>query len=239
MKGREGPDLISIGRDAIGLFPALDPPVVIVVRCFSSRGAASSRRPAGYLQVRLPMLWTIGHSTRPIDDFLDVLEAHRIELVADVRRFPGSRRLPQYGAESLAAALEARGIAYLWIPELGGRRRASGADGDDDDSAWRHPAFRAYAAHVASEEFAEGLFTLLTCAHGLRTAVMCAEVLWWRCHRRLIADVAVSLGMPVGHIRDAQTAEEHRLTAPARIVGGLLSYAAARRSSKQGKDEQG
>lgn len=172
-----------------------------------------------------PVLWTVGHSTRPLESFLDVLGAHQIEVIADVRRFPGSRRFPQYGAEPLAAALAARGIAYLWIPELGGRRRgAAGAAGEGGESAWRHPAFRAYAAHTASEEFAEGLFALLMSAHGLRTAVMCAELPWWRCHRRIIADVVLSLGVPVEHIRDAGPPAPHRLTPPARLVGGRLSY---------------
>jgi uncharacterized protein (DUF488 family) len=167
-----------------------------------------------------PAIRTVGHSTRPLETFLAVLEAHGIELIADVRRFPGSRRLPQYGAEPLARALAARGIDYLWLPELGGRRRAPGGG-----SAWRHPAFRAYAAHMMSEEFAEGLFALLMAAPGLRTALLCAEMLWWRCHRRLIADVLVSLGLPVEHLRDAGPAEPHRLMPPARLVGGRLTYA--------------
>jgi uncharacterized protein (DUF488 family) len=169
-----------------------------------------------------PEVWTVGHSTRPIDAFLAVLEARRIELVADVRRFPGSRHVPQYGAQRLTTALQARGIAYLWIPELGGRRRVPSAAAD---SAWRHAAFRAYATHITSEEFAAGLFALLMAARGLRTAVMCAELLWWRCHRRLIADVLVSLGLPVAHIRDAGPAEPHRLAPPARLVAGRLTYA--------------
>lgn len=174
------------------------------------------------------MLWTVGHSTRPLEEFLDVLGAHRIELVADVRRFPGSRRLAQYGAEPLASALAAHGIAYLWIPELGGRRRApAGVPGAAEASAWRHPAFRAYAAHIESAEFADGLFELLMAADGLRTAAMCAELLWWRCHRRLIADVVLSLGMPVAHVRDAGPAEMHRLAPPARLVNGRLTYAAS------------
>lgn len=167
-------------------------------------------------------VWTIGHSTRPLDDFLGALGAHRIELVADVRRFPGSRRLPHYAGDPLAGALEAQGIAYRWLPQLGGRRRP---DPDSPNTGWRHPAFRAYADHVETEEFAEGLFELLMLAHGLRTAVVCAEVLWWRCHRRLIADVLLSLGVPVMHIRDAQQSEPHRLAPPARLVGGRLLYA--------------
>ena len=169
-------------------------------------------------------VWTLGHSTRPIADYLAVLEAHRIEAIADVRRFPGSRRLPQYESGALAAALAARGVAYQWLPALGGRRRA---DPDSRNLGWRHPAFRGYADHVASEEFAEGLQELVTTAHGLRTAVMCAEVLWWRCHRRLIADVLTFLGYDVLHVRDESAPEPHRLAAPARIVRGRLTWASA------------
>jgi uncharacterized protein (DUF488 family) len=166
-------------------------------------------------------IWTIGHSTRSLDHFVAALAAHDIELVADVRRFPGSRRLPQFASETLERSLATHGIAYRWFPSLGGRRRPAP---DSPNVAWRHAAFRAYADHLATEEFADGLFELLMLAHGLRTAVMCAEVLWWRCHRRLIADVLVSLGAPVVHIRDERIAEPHRLAPPARVVAGRLDY---------------
>ena len=169
-----------------------------------------------------PTVWTLGHSTRPIDEFLDVAAAHGIELIADVRRFPGSRRLPQYASPAFEDALAARGIAYRWFPALGGRRRP---DAESVNVGWRHPAFRAYADHVATEEFAAGLFELLLVAPGLRTAVTCAEILWWRCHRRLIADVLTTLDVSVLHIRDAGTAEPHRLAPPAHLVGGRLTYA--------------
>ena len=169
-------------------------------------------------------LWTIGHSTRPLGEFIAVLESHRIEAIADVRRFPGSRRLPQFQSANLEEALEAHGIAYRWLAPLGGRRRP---DPHSPNRGWRHPAFRAYADHVASEEFAQGFFELVNMARGLRTALMCAEVLWWRCHRRLIADVATSLGAEVVHIRDAKKAELHRLAPPARLVRGTLTYAEA------------
>lgn len=168
-----------------------------------------------------PTVWTIGHSTRPFDEFVAVLDAHAIELVADVRRFPGSRRLPHYAGPALETGLAERDVAYRWIAALGGRRRP---DPDSPNVGWRHPAFRAYADHVATEAFAEGLHELLTVAHGLRTAIMCAEVLWWRCHRRLVADVLTSLGVGVVHLRDARTAEPHRLAPPARLVGGWLTY---------------
>jgi uncharacterized protein (DUF488 family) len=168
-----------------------------------------------------PTVWTVGHSTRSFDELLAVLDAYGVELVADVRRFPGSRRLPQYSASALEASLGAHGIAYHWLPALGGRRRPTA---DSSNLAWRHPAFRAYAEHIATEEFADGLFELLMLAGGLRTAVMCAEVLWWRCHRRLIADVLTSLGISVVHVRDDRTAEPHRLVLPARMVGGELTY---------------
>jgi uncharacterized protein (DUF488 family) len=168
-------------------------------------------------------VWTVGHSTRPLDDFLALLETYRIEMVADVRRFPGSRRLPQYGSETLEGALAARGIDYRWLGALGGRRRP---DPDSPNEGWRHPAFRAYADHIASEEFAEGLLELLMIAGGSRTAIMCAEVLWWRCHRRLIADVLTTLGIAVMHIRDDRVSVAHRLGAPARLVRGRLDYTA-------------
>ena len=157
-------------------------------------------------------------------DLLQVLDAHQVQAIIDVRRFPGSRRLPRFAAAALEEELGRYGIAYHWIPSLGGRRRPDPAP---TDSAWRHPAFRAYAEHVLSETFADGLEELLMIAHGLRSAVMCAEILWWRCHRRLIADVLTSLGVEVIHIRDAAHAEVHRIAPPAIVVEGRLSYSAA------------
>ena len=168
-------------------------------------------------------IWTIGHSTRTSEELRDALRAYEIELVADVRRFPGSRRLPQFGHDALRDDLTAHGFAYCWIPALGGRRRPNP---DSENLGWRHPAFRAYADHIASEEFAGGFFELLMLARGLRTAIMCSEVLWWRCHRRLISDVLVSLGIGVTHIRDAKASEEHTISAPGRLVDGQLSYRA-------------
>ena len=168
-------------------------------------------------------VYTVGHSTRSSAELLDVLQAWGIEVLADVRRMPGSRRLPQFDSAMLERTLAARGIDYRWIAQLGGRRRPAP---DSINTGWRHPAFRAYADHIASEEFADGLFELLMLARGRRTAIMCAEVLWWRCHRRLIADVLVALGLDVVHIQSADTSEAHKLAPPARLVHGELVYAA-------------
>jgi len=172
-------------------------------------------------------IWTVGHSTRPLDDFLATLAPYGIELVADVRRFPGSRAHPQFAQAALEAGLEAAGIEYLALPALGGRRRAR----SDAASAWRNKAFQGYAEHLESEEFAAGLFALTMAAGGLRTAVMCAEILWWRCHRRLIADVLVAQGAEVVHIMEAAASRPHRLLPPARLVRGVLTYDRTRRST--------
>lgn len=177
----------------------------------------------------VPTIWTIGHSTRTIDEFVSVLAAYDIELIADVRRFPGSRRLPHFGSEPLAASLADAGIAYHWLPSLGGRRQP---DPDSPNLGWHHPAFRAYADHIETDEFAEGFFELLMLAHGLRTAVMCSELLWWRCHRRLIADVLTWLEYSVINIHDAKKADAHQLSAPARLVRGQLTYRATASSSR-------
>ncbi len=181
------------------------------------------RAPASTDRTPQPTVYTIGHSTRSGAEFLAVLETYAIEVLVDVRRLPGSRRLPQFDSATLGRSLAERGIDYRWIAQLGGRRRS---DARSRNTGWRHPAFRAYADHLVTEEFADGLFELLMLARGRRTAVMCAEVLWWRCHRRLISDVLVVLGLTVVHIFDAETQERHRLAAPARMVGAELSYEA-------------
>lgn len=167
-------------------------------------------------------IWTIGHSTRTLEELALLLEQHGVEIVVDVRRFPGSRRLPQFGSDRLAASLSERGIGYQWIETLGGRRRANRSS---PATAWRNAAFQAYAEHVTSESFADGLFELTMLGFGAPTAIMCAEVLWWRCHRRIIADVLTSLGIEVAHILDAKTTVIHKIAPPAKLVGGALSYA--------------
>lgn len=166
-------------------------------------------------------VWTIGHSTRSAGEFLDVLQAHGIEVVADVRRFPGSRRHPQFGSEALAATLDASGIGYAWLSRLGGRRR--GEVGPEHEG-WRNPSFRAYAAYTWTDEFADGLDELLHIAAGARTTLMCSEVLWWRCHRALISDVLRFSGIEVIHIAGTGPGTVHPYTSPACISDGRLTY---------------
>jgi uncharacterized protein (DUF488 family) len=167
-------------------------------------------------------VWTIGHSTRPLRVFLDLLAGYGIQAVADVRRFPGSKRYPQFAQDALSASLEADGISYRWLPALGGRRRPRP---DSPNTAWRNASFRGYADHLDSAEFSDGFDELLELSGNLRTTLMCAEALWWRCHRALIADVLRIRGIEVVHILDERNAVRHPYTSAARIVGGRLTYA--------------
>ena len=166
-------------------------------------------------------IWTIGHSTRSIAKFLDILSRHGIEAIVDVRRLPASRRNPQYDSAALREALEAQGVDYLWLPALGGRRTPVP---DSPNTRWRNAAFRGYADHMETQEFADGLAAMLETASGLRTAILCAEAVWWRCHRALLADAVSSLGIAVLHILDESKAVAHPYTAAARIVDGELTY---------------
>jgi uncharacterized protein (DUF488 family) len=168
------------------------------------------------------IIWTIGHSTRALGDFLTLLKEHTIQALADVRRFPGSRRHPHFGAEALAQSLARDQILYVHFPELGGRRTAVK---NSPNTAWRNAAFRGYADHMATAEFAAGIDRLIALAAGHRTALMCAEALWWQCHRALIADYLKATGFTVLHIRGPRQAEEHPYTAPAKLINGRLSYA--------------
>jgi len=184
---------------------------------------ATSAQPGGPATI-----WTIGHSTHPIGDFLALLATHRVETIADVRRFPGSRKYPHFGQEALAATLAAHGVGYAWLPALGGRRRAAP---DSPNTAWRSAAFRGYADYMASAAFSQGMAQLLDLANGSRTALMCAEAVWWRCHRSLIADALCVRGIDVVHILDATHSTPHPMTQPARVVDGRLSYAVPEQES--------
>jgi len=168
-----------------------------------------------------PTVWTIGHSTRSSSDFMHILKTYQIKTLIDVRTFPGSRRYPQFNRSKLSEDLTAEGISYYHLPTLGGRRRPSP---DSKNTAWRNPSFRAYADHMETAEFKQGIEKLLELASKSRTAVMCAEALWWRCHRSLIADCLKALGATVIHLNDAEQTEIHPYTTAARIIQGRLSY---------------
>jgi uncharacterized protein (DUF488 family) len=169
----------------------------------------------------LPTVWTIGHSTRSLDEFTSLLSAHGIQAVADVRRYPGSRRWPHFERTALGAALKACGLDYLWLAALGGRRVPRP---DSVNTAWRSASFRGYADYMETEEFAESLMTLQSLALGARTAIMCAEALWWRCHRALISDALQWMGFRVLHIMSATSVVSHPYTAAADVSGDKLSY---------------
>ena len=168
-----------------------------------------------------PRAFTIGHSTHSLPTLAALLEAHGVRCVADVRRFPGSRRNPQFGREALEAALRARGIGYAHLEALGGRRPVAP---DSRNGGWENAAFRGYADHMAGPAFAAGLRALEELAAATPTAVMCAEALWWHCHRRLVADALVARGWRVEHIGPDGRLSAHELTPFARVDGAGLVY---------------
>jgi len=169
-----------------------------------------------------PTLWSIGHGSRPVEQFVALLEAAGIRQLADVRAVPASRRHPQYGRDALEGALRAAGIRYVWMGRaLGGRRSPRG---DTRHSALDDPALRAYADHMATPEFRSELERLIAEADAGRTAMLCAETRPEHCHRRLIADALVARGVPVLHIVDGAAALQHRLSDAARVCDGEVVY---------------
>lgn len=159
-------------------------------------------------------LFTIGHSNQPLEDFLARLRTHGIRLLADIRRFPGSRKWPWFGKDVLPGALAAAGIGYRHFPALGGRRTPAP---DSPNGAWRVPQFQAYADHMSSAEFQEALDALNALLPDGPLAVMCAEVLPWRCHRNLLSDAEVTRGIPVFHILSNGSIRPHTLADFARV----------------------
>ena len=166
-------------------------------------------------------VWTIGHSTLAIEDFLRLLQTSEIRRLADVRSFPGSRRYPQFNKDNLQSSLSANQIEYVHLPELGGRRRARP---DSINMSWRNESFRGYADYMETHGFELGISKLLDLAAQRRTAIMCAESLWWRCHRSLISDYLKVKGIEVVHIIAGGKSEPHPYTSAATIVDGELSY---------------
>jgi uncharacterized protein (DUF488 family) len=177
-----------------------------------------------------PTVFTIGHSTHPWPAFQELLQRHGIEVLVDVRSLPGSRRWPQFNQAELSAALNNCGIEYRWLAELGGRRRGRGPA--SPHRGWQVSAFRAYADYADGAEFACGLDELMALARARRVAFMCSEGLWWRCHRRLIADRLVVAGWQVLHILPDGKLSAHQLTQFARVVAGRLIYDGAGETAK-------
>lgn len=166
-------------------------------------------------------IFTIGHSTRALEEFIALLNAFQIEAIADVRRFPGSRKFPHFNQENISRSLHAHDIAYYHFEELGGRRKASG---ESKKTAWRNKSFQGYADYMDTESFQEAVTGLKDVAEKYVTAIMCAEAVWWRCHRSLIADSLKQAGWEVIHILDFKKNHEHNFTSPAHIVQGKLFY---------------
>lgn len=167
------------------------------------------------------MIYTIGHSTRPADELVELLRLHGIERLADVRTVPRSRRHPQYESGAVAALLRGHGIEYRHFPALGGFRRPRA---DSINTAWQHPAFRGYADYMATPAFEAGLAELMAYARDRPTAIMCAEAAWWRCHRRLLADALVVRGTPVCHILSASRPAPHEVSEFAHVERRRVTY---------------
>jgi len=166
-------------------------------------------------------VWTVGHSTRSIDDLIKALASQRIKTLVDVRSFPTSKKFPHFNQSALSESLAASGIEYLHLPELGGRRRARK---DSHNTAWQNAGFRGYADYMETDAFLEGIERLRALAKTGRTAIMCSEAVWWRCHRSMISDHLKSKGVAVTHILSATMTEPHPYTSAARIIAGELSY---------------
>ena len=191
--------------------------MVPLFQCGMAKSAKNS--PADWPET----LWTIGHSTRTSDEFISLLHQNGIEVLADVRHFPGSRKYPHFNVEPLRKAIQDAGIGYEPFTELGGRRKVLP---DSPNTGWRHPAFRGYADYMGTPAFQDGIERLKAGACARRTAIMCAEAVWWRCHRGLISDVFKLHGTSVLHIMGPGTPLEHPYTSAARIVDEQLDYSA-------------
>jgi len=167
-------------------------------------------------------LYTIGHSTRTLEALVSALRAHRIETLVDIRAFPRSRRLPHFNRETLEIELPKRGIRYVWMNALGGYRKRT--RDDSPHTALRNASFRSYADYMLTEGFGAAIGTLLKIAEHSRTAYMCAERVYFHCHRMLVSDWLVAHGHEVLHIDAEKPARPHKLTAEARLVNGQVIY---------------
>lgn len=170
----------------------------------------------------MAILYTIGHSTRTFEEFTETLHADQIQTLVDIRAFPASRRLPQFNRDSLERSLPAVGIQYSWMKALGGYRKKT-LD-DSPNVALRNQSFRNYADYMLTAEFERAMAELVSLAERSRAAYMCAERVYFRCHRMLVSDWLVAHGHEVLHIDNASPVKQHRMTAEARMVGGRLIY---------------
>jgi uncharacterized protein (DUF488 family) len=169
-------------------------------------------------------IFTIGHSSHPMDRFLDLLQQHGIEALVDIRRFPGSRQHPHFSRENLAVSLADEDIEYHWLEALGGRRHRKKTDPPSPNSGLRDQSFRSYADYMATDGFQQGVAKLLAIAGNRRTAIMCAEGLYWQCHRRLVSDYLLANGVSVQHIFPSCEVKPHMLTSGAEIADGTVTY---------------
>ena len=168
------------------------------------------------------LLYTIGHSTRSLEDFLHLLRMSHIARLADVRTIPRSRHTPQFNRDALQAALPNAGLRYVHLPRLGGLRQSRGSE--SPNGGWRSAGFRGFADYMQTEEFTRGLDELWDLAAQCRTAIMCAEALYWRCHRALIADAFMVRGGTVSHILSDRKVEDHRMPSFAVVLEGRITY---------------
>ncbi len=166
-------------------------------------------------------IWTIGHSNHSLEEFLKMLKSFNIELLVDVRSYPGSNYVPHFNKENLQESMPENGIEYLHIKKLGGRRKGKK---DSDNTIWRNKSFRNYADYMETTDFKQGAEKLAEAGREKRTAFMCSEAVWWRCHRSMVSDYLKAGGWEVMHIMDEDKADEHPWTSPASIVDGELVY---------------
>ena len=167
------------------------------------------------------VIYTIGHSTHTLEEFVVMLKSFNIELLADIRSFPGSRKFPHFNKENLPASLAEKNIEYIHLKNLGGRRKVNP---DSCNTGWRVAAFRGYADYMETENFKKAIEELEKIASQKRVAYMCAEAVWWRCHRSLVSDYLKNEGWTVLHIMDVGKSTEHPYTAPAKFLNGKLNY---------------
>lgn len=166
-------------------------------------------------------VWTIGHSTHSLGELVAMLRSFKIDVVVDIRSYPGSRKFPHFNKESLELSLPENNIHYIHLKKLGGRRKVAP---ESKNTTWRHEAFRGYADYMYTKSFAEGIKELVEIAQQHRTAYMCSEAVWWRCHRSMVSDYLKAHGWIVQHIMGINKASEHHYTQPARVVDGELTY---------------